>query len=93
MEPIRLSDALVMELQKVMIKYDQRAEDDGIAAQYFAAVIGYSLSQQSFSSNQKKEFLNQLFEFSNHVLLDCEPDQSSMPEQQVAMGKWCPGDA
>jgi len=93
MEPIRLSDELVTELQNVIVKHDPRAEDSGITIQYFAAVIGYSLSQQSFPADQKKEFLDQLFAFSNHVLEDCESDQPQAPPQQDAIGKWRPGDA
>jgi len=93
MEPIRLSDDLVTELQNVIVKHDERAGDPGIAVQYFAAVIGYSLSQQSFPPEQKKELLEQLFAFSNHVLDDCESDQPQAPQQQNAVGKWRPGDA
>lgn len=90
MEPLKLSEELIKELQSVVAKHDQRAGDAGVAVQYYAAVIGYVLAQQSLPVDQKKEFLEQLNAFSAHVLEDCI--SQSPPAAAEAMGKWRPGD-
>jgi hypothetical protein len=91
MEPLKLSDELVAELQGVIARHDERAKDGGIAIQYYAAIIGYVLAQQDYATAQKKEFLDQLNAFSHHVFDDCE--SQSQPANDAAMGKWRPGDA
>ncbi|MCI0507066.1 MAG: hypothetical protein L0Z73_13285 [Gammaproteobacteria bacterium] len=91
MEPLKLSDELVIELQKVLAGHDARAGDAGVAVQYYAAIIGFMLAQQSGSLAEKKEFLNQLNAFSRHVLDDCNPPQA--PRGDAAIGQWRPGDA
>jgi hypothetical protein len=86
MEPLKLSDELVVELQNVLARRDARAGDAGVAVQYYAAIIGYMLAQQSGSPVEKKELLNQLNAFSHHVLDDCNPPPA--PRGDAAMGKW-----
>lgn len=90
MEPLKLSDDLVKELQDVIARHDERASDAAIAVQYYAAIIGYVLAQQSLPDDQKKDFLNQLNAFSGHVLDDCITN--APPPAAEAMGKWRPGD-
>ena len=94
MEPLKLSDDLADELQDVLVKHDERAKDGGIALQYYAAVMGFVLAQQDYSNEEKKEFLNHLYGFSQHVLED-NIDASSPPQAvaEDAMGKWRPGDS
>ena len=91
MEPLKLSDELVADLQGVLASHDERAKDGGVAIQYYAAVMGYVLAQQDYSIAQKKEFLEQLNAFSHHVFDDCV--SQSQPVTDDAMGKWRPGDA
>ena len=91
MQPIKLSDELVEDLQRTIISYDDRATDSGVAIQYYAAVIGYVLAQQDYATEHKEEFLDQLNAFSHHVFEDCA--RQSEPEVSDAMGKWRPGDA
>ena len=95
MEPLKLSDDLVAELQNVLVKHDDRAKDGGIAIQYYAAIIGFVLAHQEYPVNEKKEFLDHLFAFANHVLEDSSKDngRSSQPPAEDAMGVWRPGDA
>ena len=90
MEPLMISDDLVAELQNVIASHDERAKDGGVAIQYYAAIIGFVLAQQDYPVNQKKEFLNHLYAFSNHVFEDNM--KTSQPPQEEAMGKWRPGD-
>ncbi|WP_455207797.1 hypothetical protein [Kaarinaea lacus] len=92
MEPLKLSDELAAELQNVVSKHDERAMEAGVAVQYYAAIIGYVLAQQVYSTEQKKDFLNQLNAFSHHVLDDCNSPAQS-PRDDTAMGKWRPSDS
>ena len=91
MEPLKLSDDLVNDVQLAVIKHDERAKDGGVAIQYYAAIIGYVLAKQDYATEQKEEFLDQLNAFSHHVFIDCI--QQSEPPASDAMGKWRPGDA
>jgi len=88
MEPLKLSDQLINDLKEVMIGHDSRAEEDGVAIQYYAAIIGLVLAQQEYSLSQKKEFLDHLYAFTKHVFEDNVT--SSQPVD--AVGKWHPGD-
>jgi hypothetical protein len=91
MEPLKISDELIADLQQTICRHDERAQDAGVAVQYYAAIIGYVLAQQqSYSAEQKAEFLDQLNAFSHHVLDDCT--QSQTASNDSAMGKWRPGD-
>lgn len=95
MEPLKLSDELMAELHKTVARFDSRAQDPGVAVQYYAAVMGCLVGQQDFSMAEKQEFLQQLFTFSNHVLQDVagSPQQHQPePANQEATGKWKPGD-
>jgi hypothetical protein len=87
MSQLEISDELTQQLQAVVGKFDDRASDAGIAVQYYAAVIGYLLGQQDFPYEQKKEYLNQLFGFSLHVLEDVAKPK---PPAQEAFGIWKP---
>ncbi len=91
MEPLKISDELIAELQATISSHDDRAVDSGVAIQYYAAIIGYVLAQQSYPVEQKKEFLDQLNAFSRHVFDDCNT-QSAPAQNDTAMGKWRPGD-
>jgi len=90
LEPLKLSDELVQDLQNAIVSHDPRAKDGGIAIQYYAAVIGYILAQQNYTTEQKKDFLDQLNAFSHHVFDDFSQQYQS-PENEV-VGKWRPGD-
>lgn len=92
MEPLKISDELISDLQDVVVKHDDRASDAGVAIQYYAAIIGYVLAQQSLPLDQKQEFLDQLNAFSRHVFDDCT-SQAPPVQDDSAMGKWRPGDA
>lgn len=92
MEPLKISDELIADLQGVVVKHDDRASDAGVAIQYYSAIIGYVLAQQSYPTDQKQEFLDQLNAFSRHVLDDCI-SQAPPAQNDSAMGIWRPGDA
>lgn len=91
MDPITLSDDLIDKLKNVVIEHDARASDPEIVVQYFSAFTGYMLAQLDFPVEQKREYLNQLCEFTRHVFEDCISGAQEPP--QSAMGKWKPGDS
>ena len=92
MEPLKISDELIAEMQSTVARHDDRASDAGVALQYYAAIIGYVLAQQSYPADQKKEFLDQLNDFTHHVFEDCI-SQTAPAQAESAIGKWRPGDA
>ena len=91
MEPLKISDELIADLQDAVAKHDERARDAGVAIQYYAAIVGYVLAQQSYPKHQKQEFLDQLSAFTRHVFDDCM-SQAAEPQSDSAVGKWRPGD-
>ena len=51
MEPLKISDELIADLQNTIVRHDERATEPGVAVQYYAAIIGYVLAQQSYSTD------------------------------------------
>lgn len=92
MSELKLSDQLIESIQNTLIQNDDRASDTGITVQYLAAILGYMLGNQNFSKDEKHEFLEQLFAFSQHVLDDVSQDknQPPPPPTQEAFGIWKP---
>jgi len=101
-QELQLSIDMVRDLQARLQENDQRASDPGVAAQYFAAVIGFLLGQINAETDQKKEFLRQLQEFAAGVIDDVEAQQELQQAQpgggtagagdQPASGIWTPDD-
>jgi len=97
MSELQLSDQLIEAITKTLTDHDQRASDEGIAVQYLAAIIGFVVGKQTFPAQDKKEFIEHLYAFSNHVLDDVSQDnqQATPPPQapqQEAFGIWKPSD-
>lgn len=82
MKSIQLSDALIDELQRVVVRHEPEAEQDaGVTVQYLAAVIGYMMAEFPGGSAQRREFLEHLHGLANHVLEDREQAAArSQPE-------------
>lgn len=101
---LQLSDELIQDLQKTLYQYDERATDLGIAVQYYAAIIGYSLGLQTAPYEQRQAYLEQLMGFAQHVFDDVSSgqeedgeaghsgDEQSGAEPGEASGVWRPGD-
>ena len=95
MSELKLSDELIESIQNILVQNDERCSDTGIAVQYLAAILGYVLGNQKMPHNEKQEFLEQLFAFSQHVLDDVGggQDQPAPPPPQEAFGIWKPGNS
>jgi hypothetical protein len=90
MSTIQLSDELISEIQQVLVKNDPACQDAGIGIQYIAAITGFMLSQFPGEEQQKKEILNQLFGFANHVLTENAPKKEPANQGGDAFGIWKP---
>ncbi len=87
MSEMQLSQQLVDAVQGAIVAHDPRAEDDMIAVQYLAAIIGMVMGNKSISSSHKQQVLEQLSAFTRHVVLDIE--RQNAPPQE-AFGIWKP---
>lgn len=103
-QELQLSIDMVRDIQSRLKENDERAADPGVSAQYLAAVIGYLLGQIKADTDDKKEFLRQLTDFSAGVIDDVEAQQEMQSAQpgggatgeatteQPASGVWTPDD-
>ncbi len=96
MSELQLSHELIRSVQDVIIAQDPQAQDSGIAAQYLSAIIGVLLGSQDMPKANKKEILEHLYAFSEHVMQDIEEQrQAEAPapaNPDEAFGIWRPGD-
>ncbi|MGF1546464.1 MAG: hypothetical protein ACFCUG_03975 [Thiotrichales bacterium] len=92
-DEIALSAEMVRDVLGVFARHDPSAEDEFVALQYTAAVMGFLLGTRGGDAEQKNDLLNQLFEFAGHVTLEVERQRQkpSAPKQE-AFGVWKPGD-
>lgn len=93
MSTINLSDELLKDIQQTLEKHDERNQDLGVGAQYLAAVIGVLVAHFPGQMQQRKEILQQLYNFSDEVMQsNVEPEQQADPGANDAAGIWKPGD-
>jgi hypothetical protein len=91
MSSIQLSEDLLIEIQKTLVKYDENAQEMGIAVQYLSAIIGLLLANfKSHDKAQKQHLLQQLYGFAEHVMLDNAEEKPSAPANDEAFGIWKP---
>lgn len=91
MSSIQLSEELLIDIQKTLVKYDEQAQDMGVAVQYLSAITGLLLSNfKSHDKSQKQQLLQQLFGFAEHVMLDNSEKQEQAPANDDAFGIWKP---
>lgn len=94
-DSLQLSGDLIQRLQDLLTEADPRAGEPIVAVQYLAAVTGFLVAQMSEPVAQRKEYLEQLAQFTHSVFLDVESrKQAKRPSQapQEASGVWKPGD-
>jgi len=89
---IEISDELINEIQAVLEKHDDANKDLGICIQYLSALIGTIASSYPGEMQQKKQIVQQLFQFAEHVLTEnSSPAQNQAPTEE-AYGVWKPSD-
>ena len=98
-DELRLSKQLVDNIMQAVISEDERASDPFIGSQYLTAVVGYVVGAASIADQEKKEIMNELSSFMQHVFEDVtQPqEQAQQPAQSApvappgsAFGIWKP---
>ena len=90
MSNIQLSDELINDIHQTLTQHDPKTADTGVAIQYLAAITGLLLGNFPNSSlDQKKEFLQQLYGFSEKVLSDSH-NEMHKPANDASFGIWKP---
>ncbi len=88
---IQLSPELMKDLRDALKKQDTRTTDDVMAMQYLVAAAGMMLSEADNAEMNKKEALNDLSGFMNHVFEYMEAQKPQFtPPAQDAFGVWKP---
>ncbi len=91
MSSIQLSEDLLVDIQKTLIKHDQDAQDMGVAVQYLSAITGLLLANfKSHDKAQKQQLLQQLYGFAEHVMNDNSEEKTAAPANDEAFGIWKP---
>ena len=91
MSSIQLSEELLIDIQKILIKHDESAQDMGVAVQYLSAVTGLLLANfKAYDNQQKQELLQQLYGFAEHVMTDSTAEEQPAPANDAAFGIWKP---
>ncbi len=88
---IQLSPQLMDDLREALQKQDPRTTDDVMAMQYLVAAAGMTLSNIESPQMNKKEALEDLAGFMNHVFDYMEDQKPKIaPPAQDAFGVWKP---
>lgn len=90
MAQMNLNEELINDLQAVIVKHDPQASDPAVVLQYLAAVMGIVLGNQPLAEEQRKSFLNELYQFSGQVVEDVAHHSQPAPPAQEAFGIWRP---
>lgn len=91
MSELQLSTSMIQSVQDAIISHDPQAENELVAIQYLAALMGYMLGTSSVPTEQQGEVMEQLSAFGRHVLEDVQ-QRPPQPPAQEAFGIWKPGD-
>lgn len=91
-DSLQLSGDMIQRLQEVLVESDPRAKEPIVTVQYLAAVTGFLVAQMSDPIAQRKDYLQQLAEFTHSVFLDVESRKRPAQPPQEASGVWRPGD-
>jgi len=92
MAELSLSTEIVNNVLEVLQKHDESASDQLVASQYLAAIIGFVVSKENFSDEQRNEVINELSSFIRYVVDDLRGAQSqnAKPLSEDAFGIWKP---
>lgn len=93
MSGIQLSEDLLVDIQKTLIKHDESTQDMGVALQYLSAITGLLLANlEPYDDKQRQELLKKLFNFAEHVMIDVFTESSPTPTSanDDSFGIWKP---
>lgn len=89
-DELELNDQLVASVKAALKAHDQRADDDTLMIQYLAALIGYLMAGQNMDSEKRYAALQQLSNFSGHVMQQMELRAGKFKPSDDAFGIWKP---
>lgn len=89
-DELRLSKQLVDSIMNAVISEDERAKDPFIGSQYLAAVVGYVVGTSSISDQEKKEIMDELGSFMQHVFEDVTQSQDQAQQSVQAAAPVAP---
>ncbi|WP_018141950.1 hypothetical protein [Thioalkalivibrio sp. ALJ7] len=92
-DTLQLSGELIQKVQDVLTEVDPKAQQPIVAVQYLSAITGFMVAQMPESVNERKEYLQQLSQFTESVFVDVESRKQAAPPPQEASGVWRPGDS
>ena len=92
MAELSLSTDIVNSVIKVLKDHDSSASDQLVASQYLAAIIGFIVSKENFSDQQRDEVINELSSFIRYVSDDLRGSSDKKPSEPAgdAFGIWKP---
>ena len=92
MAELSLSTEIVNSVVEVLQKHDAATSDHLVASQYLAAIIGFIVSKENFSDEQRNEVINELSSFIRYVSDDLRgANKVTKPEPSGdAFGIWKP---
>ncbi len=92
MSELSLSTDIVNSVIKVLQDHDSAASDQLVASQYLAAIIGFIVSKENFTDQQREEVIKELSSFIKHVSDDLRGsgEKKSPDKPGEAFGIWKP---
>lgn len=87
---LKLTRQLILDILENLKNNDSRCDDDTVACQYLAAVIGYIVANQRLSDADKEEFAEELAAFTRHII-HMDTKHAPAPDPSQAFGIWKPG--
>lgn len=97
-DELKLSKELVDNVMRAVVSIDSRAKDPFVGSQYLTAIVGYVVGTSSIANQEKKEIMDELSSFMQHVFQDVaqsqpQPQAAPVAPPGSAFGIWKPGDS
>lgn len=93
MDQINLSQPLVDRLLAVLKEHDPQCENELLASQYMAAIVGLIAAKKLPGHEDRKTFITELSAFIHHVAQDVgdgKLGQETSADNDSAFGIWTP---
>ncbi len=92
MAELNLSTEIINNILKVLNEYDSSTSDQLVASQYMAAIIGFLVSKENLSVEQKEDVINELSSFIRYVVDDLSSSKGTEEniKAQDSFGIWNP---
>ncbi len=93
MSQLQLNGQIVKQITDTLANHDPAAQDPGVASQYLSAIVGFLIGQEDMPREKKREILEELTAFAEHVADDIarQKTETATRASQEAFGIWKPG--